>query len=82
MNGRGRGRPAVGRGNGKPAEMTPLPGLRLAREAAGETLDDMGALLGVNRSHASKIELGQVRLDVGRAVRLARHYGVAVESFL
>lgn len=77
---RKRGRPAVGRGNGKPAQSTPLPGLRQARERAGESQAQAGAVVGVNKSHMGKIEQGQVRLDVGRALALARHYGITVEQ--
>lgn len=77
--GRSRGRPAGA--PAKPFKPFPLPGLRAARLAAGDTLEAMGELLGANKSHASKIELGQVRLDVERALVLARHYGLPVERF-
>lgn len=76
---RSRGRPAGA--EPKPFEPFPLPGLRAARLRAGESLAQLGRVLGVNKSHASKIELGQVRLDVERALKLARHYGIPVERF-
>lgn len=76
---RGRGRPA---GPGKPIERTPLPGLTAARKAAGDSLATAGKAIGVTQSHLSKVERGDARLDVLRAVRLAQRYGVTVESFL
>lgn len=76
---RGRGRPI---GTGKPFAPVPLKGLRKARLAAGENQEQAGALIGVNKSHFSKIEIGQTRLDIARALVLARHYGVPIESFI
>lgn len=76
---RGRGRPI---GTGKPFVPIALNGLRKARIAAGENQEQAGALIGVNKSHFSKMEIGQTRLDVARALVLARHYGIPIESFI
>lgn len=76
---RPRGRPV---GSRKPMPVAPLAGLNAARTSAGLTLEQCGEVLGVNKAHMSKIERGVVRLDVARAVRLARWLGVSVESFL
>jgi transcriptional regulator with XRE-family HTH domain len=74
-----RGRPI---GKGKPFAPVPLHGLRAARIAAGETLEQAGALIGVNKSHMGKFETGATRLDVARALVLARHYRIPIESFI
>lgn len=76
---RKRGRPAGV--PAKPLSVFPLPGLTAARKRAGDSSRAMGALIGVNASHARKIELGEVRLDLERAFILSRHYGLELESF-
>jgi DNA-binding XRE family transcriptional regulator len=50
------------------------------REAAGMNQAELGALIGVNKSHASKLELGQVRLDIVRARVLAQRFACPIES--
>jgi len=56
--------------------------LRAARIAAGHTLQSAGEMIGVSKAHYGKIERGLNRLDVARAVQIARLLGVSVESFL
>lgn len=62
--------------------MTGLPNLRAARLAAGHTLKTAGELIGKTDSHLSKIERGAVTLSAADAVRLARVFGVTVESMM
>lgn len=74
-----RGRPA---GSGSKFDPVPLPGLKAARLAAGESLLAAGQRIGVNAAHMRKLEAGTVRLDVARAATLASAYKLPVESFL
>lgn len=76
---RPRGRPV---GSGKPMPVVPLVGLHAARTSAALSLSQCAEVIGVTKDHMAKIERGVVRLDVARAVRLARWIGVSVESFL
>lgn len=76
-----RGRPPGAAG--KAVKLNPpLPGLRAARIAAGVSMADLGAAIGVNKSHMSKIELGQTRLDLGKAAILARALGITIDSMM
>ena len=71
-----------GRKPGKSALAIPLDGLKAARIAAGETLQQAGARIELTKSHYAKAESGAVRLDIARLAVLARAYGVTLESFL
>ncbi|WP_243455983.1 helix-turn-helix transcriptional regulator [Sphingosinicella sp. BN140058] len=76
---RSRGRP---RGPAKPFVPIPLRGLRALRIEASLTLENVGALLDVNRAHYRKFETGAVRLDINRAKILADYFGVPIEGLL
>lgn len=76
---RKRGRPP---GSGAKFVPVPLPGLKAARLAAGETLLEAGQRIGVNAAHMRKLEAGTVRLDVARAAVLARGFRITIESML
>lgn len=76
-----RGRP-LGAASFFKVDKTPLAGLRAARLKAGFTQEQAGAVIGTNKSHYGKLELGTVRLDTARAGKLAKLFGVTVDSFL
>lgn len=80
-NGYRKGRPPRARSSRrKEARPVPLPGLRAARVAAGDTQETAGHLIGATKAHYGKYELGRVPLDLTSAALLARRYGVAIES--
>lgn len=60
----------------------PLDGLRERRMFRGITQADMADTIGVNQSHYRQFEAGGVRLDVHRALLLAKRLGCTIEELL
>mgnify|MGYP002623346041 CR=1 FL=1 len=56
--------------------------LRSARTAAGHTVTTAGAIIKKTPSHYAKIERGEVMLTAADAFRLARAFGVTMETML
>jgi|Deesub1362A_J573_1020465.scaffolds.fasta_scaffold00010_48 transcriptional regulator with XRE-family HTH domain len=56
--------------------------LRQARQEAGLSQAQVAQSLGLSQSFISKLEAGQVRLEVLLLLRLARLYGKPLEFFI
>lgn len=59
---------------------TPLKGLKALRGDAPQHA--IAGLIGVTQSAYHKFETGAVRLDLHRAARLAKHFGVSIDALL
>lgn len=59
-----------------------LIGLAQRREFHNLTQGDLGAVIGVSQSQMNKFEKGLVRLDVHRALKLAKRLGCSIEDLL
>ena len=60
----------------------PLKGLMMRREFHNMTQGQAGVLIGVSQSHYRKVELGETRLDVHRAKKLAEALDCSIEDLL
>jgi transcriptional regulator with XRE-family HTH domain len=64
------------------ATTVPLHGLRERRLFRNISQVSMAALIDLQQSHYRRIETGEIRLDVHRALVLARSLGCSIEELM